>query len=463
MKKHSIRISGKMYDSIKSHLFPGDNKEAIVIALCGRCSREEGEILLIHKLIEIPHDKCFIRETDLVQWPTEIIVPYLEEAIKRGWAVVKIHSHPNGYPKFSSTDDKSDIDLFDSIYGWFDSDMPHGSMIMLPDGSMFGRIVTPDLSFITFDRVSIIGDDLRFWDSNDNFIEEERGFAKRTAQTFGSGTTQLLKRLKVGVVGCSGTGSPTIEQLVRLGVGTIVMVDPDVIEEKNLNRILNTTKEDAKRRASKVEVLKSTYDRVGLGTKIIAFNENIYDNQNIINCLMQCDVLFGCVDSVDGRHLLNQISSFYLIPYFDLGVKIIADGKGGIEQLCATVHYLQPGGSSLRTRGVYSSEDLRAASMYRANIDEYKDQRKSGYIVNVNEDSPAVISINMQISSAAVNEFLARIHPYRYDSNDEFSIIRISFSDGYYQHERDTEQDSYLNRYVGRGDILPMLNMPELG
>jgi hypothetical protein len=126
-----------------------------------------------------------------------------------------------------------------------------------------------------------------------------------------------------------------------------------------------------------------------------------------------------------------------------------------------TVHYMQPGESSLRTRGVYTDEDLRAPSMYRADINYYQEQKKSGYIVDITVDSPAVISINTQVASMAVNEFLARIHPYRYDSNKEFATCRISFTDAYMQNEGEGEIDTYLKKFVGMGDTLPLLNMPE--
>ncbi|MCH8902859.1 MAG: ThiF family adenylyltransferase [Bacteroidetes bacterium] len=458
----SFKISGKAYHSLKEHLFPGDGKEAVALAICGRGEADSGDvILLVHNVVMIPYEQCEIREHNFIKWSTELLTPHLVQAVKNNMAIVKIHSHPTSYNEFSQTDDRSDIELFDSIYGWMDNEKLHGSIVMLPDGSMFGRIVKPDLSFEPLKRISVVGDEILFWDQDRKDVKE-RMFSKRTQQTFGLHTSNLLGRLKIGVIGCSGTGSPTIEQLSRLGVGSLVLVDPDRVEEKNLNRILNASMHDAKKNKYKVEVLKKAIQEIGLGTEVITFNRNLYDGVQIVNYLAQCDVLFGCVDSVDGRHLLNQIASFYLIPYFDIGVKIIADGDGGIDQICGTVHYIQPGGSSLMTRGLYTGEDLRAAGLFRTNKKEYEDQKKSGYIVNITVDSPAVISINMLISSIGVNEFLARLHPFRYDPNGNFAITRISITDGYTQYDSDGESDKYLQRFVGRGDMKPMLNMPEL-
>lgn len=458
--KYNLTFSGNDYITLKEHLYPGDGKEAVAIALCGRQKSKNQTRLLIHELILIPYEECSIREPDLLRWSTQRIIPYIEKAARKGWAVLKIHSHPTGYQSFSKTDDCSDNELFESIFGWMEDEEPHASAVMLPNGEIFGRIFESNLNSIPFDKINVVGDDLLFWfkDKNNSINE----FELRTAQTFGEGTTNILNRLKIGIVGCSGTGSPLIEQLVRLGVGELVLVDPDVIEKKNLNRIVNSTMNDALNANYKVDVIKKAIEKIGIGTRVITFSENIYDSKELLNELSSCDIVFGCMDSVDGRHLLNQLTTFYLIAYFDLGIKIISDKKGGINQIMGTVHYLKPGGSSLRTRGVYNEEELRAASMYRTNIQNYEEQKKYGYIVDVIVESPAVISINTQISAIAVNEFLARIHPYRYDSNEEFAISRISFTDSYHQNEKDGKPDMYLKKYVGRGNASPLLNMPEL-
>lgn len=459
---YNIRISGNHFTDLQQHLYPGDGKEAVGIALCGRNQIDGKMFLLVHKIINIPYSECSERSENKVVWSTDIIEEYLPDILKNNWAIIKIHSHPNGYCNFSSIDNKSDKEFYKSIYGWTDNDLPHGSIIMLPDGKLIGRIISKNLEFIDVDRISIVGDDLLFYDTDVQLQNSKKdNFNLRTIQAFGLGTVSLLKSLQIGVIGCSGTGSPLIEQLVRLGVGTIVLIDPDEVEEKNLNRIINSTIEDAKEKRKKVDVLKNAIEKIGIDTKVITFASNLYDDKKAIKQLSACDIIFGCVDSVDGRHLINQLSTFYLISYFDLGVKLVADGNGGISQICGTIHYIQPGGSSLMSRRVFNSEELRAAGLYRTNLAEYEEQRKSGYISNVNVDSPAVISINMFAASLAVNEFLARVHKYRYDPNSKFSATRFSNTDSYIIYEDDGEPDEYLKKFVGKGNISPLLNMIE--
>ena len=457
--QYQLRISGKQSEQLYSHLFPGDGKEAVAIALCGSHFGTNKVIVTVHEVFEVPHEKCD-RSPDYVHWKTEDILPALEKASKKEFSILKVHSHPTGFPRFSELDDQSDLKLLPSLYGWTEGDQPHGSIVMLPDKRFFGRVISMENDFIPFDKISVAGETIEIWNKSEDDFDREVG--KRNLQTFGEGTTKLLKNMKVGVVGASGTGSPTIEQLVRLGVGEIVIVDPDKIEKKNLNRILNSTLKDANDGVSKVDALSKVIEQIGFGTKVITFKENLYSSKSAIRELIDCDVLFGCLDSIDGRHLLNQITTFYIIPYFDMGVKLEADSDGGINQVNGAVHYIQPSGSSLLSRGVYSAKGLEAAALLRQDPEEYGRRAKEKYIVNLPVESPAVISINMQVSSFAVNEFLDRIHPFKGTSPDERAINWISISEGLIFSEPDGESDEYLAKRVGRGDIRPFLEMPEL-
>lgn len=458
--KTILRITGLQHEKLQKHLFPGDGLEAVAIALCGRHQNADSHILTVREIHPIPYEDCSIRTPLRVSWSTESLIPLLEKASKKNWAILKIHSHPGGYSQFSETDDIADKDLFASIYGWFDEESPHASCVMLPEGKMFGRIVKSNDNFEKITTISVAGDNIYFWHS-DYETSEIPEFAIRHTQAFGTGTFNILKKLSVAIIGCSGTGSPVIEQLARLGIGKLVIVDPDFVEEKNLNRILNTKLEDAQKKRLKVDVLAESVSKMGTGTEVIPISSNLY-NTEVVKTVAGCDLLFGCMDSVDGRHLLNKIAVFYNIPYFDLGVKLVADQKGGVDQICGSVHYLQPDRSSLMSRGVYTSERLFAESLRRTNPTEYQNRIKEKYIEGIEEERPAVISVNMFFASLAVNEFLARIHQFRDEGNKGFAKTTISLTQAFTYLDKESETCKILSRHVGRGDTIPLLDMPEL-
>jgi hypothetical protein len=158
-------------------------------------------------------------------------------------AIVKIHSHPTNFEAFSPTDDDSDRELFERMFPFLESDEPHGSAIMLPGGRVFGRWFNGKLIGTPFSHVIKVGDDIEIWPSVP--LARMDTTTQRTVQVLGEATFATMRQLRVAVVGCSGTGSVVVEQLARLGVGHLMLVDPDVVEYKNLNRILNATNEDA--------------------------------------------------------------------------------------------------------------------------------------------------------------------------------------------------------------------------
>lgn len=456
----TLAMSGRHHLALQAHLFPGDGREAVAFALCGRGRRPHSESLLVRDIIKVPHADCE-RSPHRVTWPGTALDSILTQAINGDMALVKIHSHPTGYPWFSDTDDAADAVLFPSVYGWLGDTGPMASAIMMPNGSLVGRAIHDSGIGDPLQRIRVAGDDFMYWPEPSGMAVSPS--AMRIAQTFGEGTYARLRGLKIGVVGCSGTGSIVAEQLARNGVGAIVLIDPDVVEDKNLNRILNSTANDAEAGTPKTEVLRRAIAAMGMGTEVVTHACDLMDRNALLD-LSSCDVVFGCMDSVDGRHVLNKLATAYLIPYIDVGVRLDADGQGDIASIWLAVHTLQPGGSSLKSRRVYDQADLEAAFLRRTSPREFERMKKQGYIKGVAVDRPAVISVNMQAAAMAVNEFLARIHGYRNEPNSSFAVRRAclnddeaGFSDG------DGAPCLELVRMVGRGDQSPFLGMPSLG
>lgn len=459
--KTSLTLTKEQFDNIKQHLFPEDGCEAVSILLCGRNIINNSCRLVVHKIFHIPYNMCSVRTPYRVKWCSDILQPILDLASKYKLSIVKIHSHID-YEQFSDVDNESDASLFPAFYICADDyESPHASVVMMKNDKMFGRVVSESGQFTPLDYINVVGDDVTYWFNQSKIPNQE--FSVRHQQLFGERTLNLLSRLKVGVVGCSGTGSPVIEQLARLGIGELVLVDPDKIETKNLNRILNATAKDAEEEAYKVDSLKKAIDKMKLNTRVKVFSCDVYE-ESVIRELADCNFLFGCVDSVDARHLLNRISSFYIAPYIDLGVKLEADGKGGIDKVCGAVHYIQPGKSSLLSRKVYSIQDYQSAMLRKTDINEYNKLLESKYIKGIEEvGSPAVISVNMLCASIAVNEFLSRIHPFRLDSNARFAVTRFELVNWMLTTEPEVEYNSDYNliKYIGRGSLNPLLDMPK--
>jgi ThiF family/Prokaryotic homologs of the JAB domain len=454
--QYALRLNGEQHQLLQSHLFPGDGKEAGALLLCGRRSGQRRHVLTTMKVEPIPLEVCE-RTAYRLTWPTSIALKLIDEASRRGLAIVKVHSHPGGFEQFSRFDDAADRSFLGSVLTWIEDGQPHGSAIMLPGGRLFARALTGPGAFEAFELVSVAGEDIHLWHAERDFQPPE--FVLRQAQAFGEGTIEQLQRMSIAVVGTSGTGSPLIAQLVRSGVGRLVLIDPDHIEEKNLNRIAFSTFADIGK--PKVDVLAQAVRGIGLGTEVVTVREEI-GYPDAVRLVAECDLLFGCMDSATGRDLLNRIATFYNLPYIDVGVALRARPGGGVDTVSAAVHYLQPGRSSLRSRGVYDAEDVRAETMKRNAPAQYQQQLEEKYIRGVQENRPAVMAVNTFASATAVLEMLARIHPYRYDNS--YALQQYEHHSGFVarKSEDDLERCEVLAKHVGRGDVVPLLDRPEL-
>jgi hypothetical protein len=247
---------------------------------------------------------------------------------------------------------------------------------------------------------------------------------------------------------------------MRLGVGEIVLVDDDVMEDRNVNRILNSTMDDVHRARLKVDVLADAIERAQLGTRVIRLPKNLW-NPEVVRAVAQCDVVFGCMDTIDGRYLLNLLATYYLVAYFDIGVRL-GPQKGHVREACGTINYIQPGRSSLMSRGLFTMKQVAEAGLRRNDPSAHTQQLNDGYIAGVVPQRPAVISVNMLAASLAANELLARLHPFREEPNSEYASVIFSLSSMELITEPENENCALLEKHVGAGDVTPLLGQVEL-
>lgn len=122
----------------------------------------------------------------------------------------------------------------------------------------------------------------------------------------GKGQEKLLSS-KVLVIGAGGLGSPAIFYLAAAGVGTIGIVDFDVVDFSNLQRqILHTTDRVG---IPKVESAKRTVEALNPDVKVITYNTMINKN-NIMEIIKDYDVVLDGTDNFPTRFLINDACYF---------------------------------------------------------------------------------------------------------------------------------------------------------
>jgi len=453
----TLALSGLMHDELRTHLFPGDGKEAASILICAR-SPGPRRRLVVRDAILVPYDACRVRKHDFIAWPGR----YLEEAIDlaepENLVVVLLHSHPGGWLDFSSVDNDSDASVLPSLFQAFGD--CHGSAIMTPDGAIRARLYTRDMTIMPVDLVTSGGDDIKYW-WNESI---SNGKPSKRPLPFGGDMKAEMSQLSATVIGVSGTGSIVAEQVARLGFGKVTLIDHDVVEFKNLNRILNSTLVHAQQEIAKVAMFAGAVE-AHRGPKIAVPVARTIACREAVEAAAQCDVLFSCVDTQEARQIADLIAAAFLIPLFDVGVVIPtrATRSGpAISDVCGRIDYVQPGGSSLADRKVYTPEGLRAEHVRMTDPEAFNNELAEGYIKGVLEEAPGVITLNMRAASAVVNEFIARAYPYRHEPNALYARTTFSLAACEEDHTAESAFSAEKSDILGRGDAEPLLGLPLL-
>lgn len=147
-----------------------------------------------------------------------------------------------------------------------------------------------------------------------------------------AGQTKLLKS-KVLICGCGGLGSTVIMNLAGSGVGTIGLIDDDVVEVSNLNRqFIHKNIGEDKVTSAKKRILEYNPE-ITVNTYKIRLDENNY--QSIVK---DYDVIIDCFDSYKSKFLLNDIA-------VETGKTLI---HGGVTEYFGQVTVIKPSTPCLR-------------------------------------------------------------------------------------------------------------------
>ena len=126
-------------------------------------------------------------------------------------------------------------------------------------------------------------------------------------------TGQLkLKNSKVCVVGVGGLGNPITSRLAAMGIGTLRIVDRDVIELSNLHR--QTMFDESDVGQVKVEIAAKKLQKLNPDCKIEALAISVND-YTALEVVEGCDVVIDALDSVNARYALNKACVKFGIPF----------------------------------------------------------------------------------------------------------------------------------------------------
>jgi len=254
----------------------------------------------------------------------------------------------------------------------------------------------------------------------------------RNVRAFGTEIQTVLGDLRVTIVGAGGTGSAVAEQLVRLGVRRLLLIDNDELSESNVTRVYGSTLRDVGR--PKVDVLHDHLTAIAPGLHCATIRGMI-TVQSVAKLLCGSDLVFGCTDDNAGRLVLSRISTYFLLPVIDLGVLISSDAEGNLQGIDGRITTLTPGAACLVCR---NRVDLARAAAEMQTPEERRRLVDEGYAPALGAVEPAVIAFTSAVAAAAVNELLDRLIGYGPPDQPTEVLLRL--------HEREVSTNRAMPR-----------------
>jgi tRNA A37 threonylcarbamoyladenosine dehydratase len=415
----SVVIDESIYRRLQDHLFPGDLDEHGAALLAGISTTLRGTRLLVREMLPaldgieyVPGTRGYRALT--ARFVAEVSGRCADEKLcylsvhchggvnSVGFSGDDLASHERGYPA-----------LLDINEG-----RPVGALVFARN-AVAGDIWTKDGRFAV-EHLRVVGKHVRDIYPEPLERHKEIGLAyNRQTRIFGDLGQEILRGLKIGIIGLGGGGSLLNEWLSRLGIGHIVAVDFDRVHLTNLPRIVGACRWDARwpfaasrfqtieslaKRfsARKVHVARRVARQANPKIKFEAVIGDVLDEQVAMR-LRDVDFLFLATDSIQSRLVFNALVMQYMIPGVQVGAKVSANRTTGeITDIFTTTRLVLPGVGT----GCLDCANCIPASHLQAEAMSEKEREQQRYVDDPEVAEPSVITLNTLSAAGAANDLM---------------------------------------------------------
>jgi molybdopterin/thiamine biosynthesis adenylyltransferase len=320
---------------------------------------------------------------------------------------------------FSPLDDINDRNILHGLSGCYGKRAFLVAMVLNYDvwQARIRQGIDPD-NILPVRHISVISDKIKLHGLSNP--AESRETLKRQEAAFGKPFNAMLKSLRVAVVGVGGTGSPIATLLARSGIGELILIDGDVLDKTNMNRVRGYRVADNGK--NKAKILSEFIESLGLDVKVLAVDKYLDQSGEAIDALSSADVVFGCTDDTTGRDLINQAMYYYAQLYIDVGltgfVDIDNDGHPYLRDHRGRVSCILPeSGACLRCQRIVTEQKLKYEQAIRDRPELAKLDpailKRDYYLIGGSEQAPGVGPFTSATADNAIATFMNLIKPYR--------------------------------------------------
>ncbi|WP_439360095.1 ThiF family adenylyltransferase [Bradyrhizobium sp. DASA03007] len=404
----------KMKAELFAHLFPGDGDEHGAIILAGICQTDRGLKLVARELHVAVDGKDYIPgRRGYRMLKAEFIQSRILRARDLKLAYLAIHNHGGTTSVGFSADDFASHErgypsLLDISRG-----MPVGALVFA-HSAVAGDLWFEGLTRAPLMEAVVIGQRRELLHPSPRTVVSNTVVEyDRQARLFGDTGQAILRSLRVGIIGAGGAGSILAELLGRLGVGEIVLADPDRAEITNLPRLIAARRIDAiidwlpsklqtRFARYKVDMAARNIRRANRSAKVTPLRSNFLD-KHVAKHFVDCDYIFLAADTMGARLLFNAIVQQYGVPGVQVGAKVPLSSSGEVGDVFCVARKVMPGYGCLWCNGLINPARLQDEAI--------SDETRQGYsyVADPQVTAPSVITLNAIACAHAADEFLFHV------------------------------------------------------
>jgi ThiF family len=411
----SMTVPPLIWDQLRAHMFPGDDDEHGAVILAGLAAGPRGPRLLArHIMLAVDGVDYVPGETGYRALADDFVNRAIDRAEAEELAYVAVHCHGGSTSvAFSAPDMASHERAYPAIAQM--TDRPAGGLVLAGHAAA-GDVFLPDGTRSTLVEVVVPTRNLlRLRPEPAAPTAGSDPYYDRQSRLFGPAGQAVLSKMRVAVIGLGGIGSILVELLGRLGVGHLVLIDPDKIDPTNLHRLPAARRLDAmtwlrrdgapafaKRLGEALSTPKTrlaarNIRRANRTTKVTKLRCDVADPRAVA-ALTQVDWIFLAADTNTARHVTNAVIQQYLMPGIQVGVSIPVATDGQVGEVHVAIRPLLPGAACQWCQELIDPSELAL----EAQPDYVREQAR--YVNDLR--APAVMTLNTIAAGEAANYFM---------------------------------------------------------
>ena len=383
-----MRADAATWASVCAEIFDFTTRERAGALLVRGVGTDTGLLLTVVGWIPVP-DEYVLGSSHGLIYDGRFNLRVAEATLQLDAGAVLVHAHPGeGTPQASRTDNEHGA----AFLAFMRRRRPNAvnGLLIVADDTITGAVDEPDGALRDVYRLIVVGLPIREWVHQRPLVSPV-DIEDRQLLAIGQAAQTRLATATVAVVGNSGGGSHVTQQLIHAEIGTLIVIDPDIVTATNLRRLVGAVAADIDT-TMKVDIARRTAEAVRPSVIVRRFTE-AFPSTATLAALRTADLIIGCVDGWDARDDLNTFALTSRIPYIDIGIAVSpADDTRGMR-VGGQVALVLPGGPCLRCMGLVTDARVEASRM-----------RRQGYAEAAPE--PQVVSLNGSVASEAVTAAL---------------------------------------------------------